>query len=270
MIIACPTCSTRYDIPADALGANGRKVKCAQCGNSWLATAEEPLSEPTASSNDAFDDTSFDEQGPVETNSEHAEDDFNADVISEDIVDDFDELDMPDLQAGVSPKPANKRIVVKRRKRKPLPWTKIGAVAACAAFFYAAVEYRVAVVKLAPQLADAYAFFGLPVNVRGLSFADLSFRFGAENGARMLYVSGMVENLTNELKLLPDLQLTLRDDTGTPLASVSRTLSQTEVDPGGTTPFQVRMANPPEPAVTVTMRFIDREQASLVTGVGAQ
>ncbi|WOE75436.1 zinc-ribbon domain-containing protein [Alterisphingorhabdus coralli] len=64
MIIACPSCGTRYAVPDTAIGATGRTVRCAKCGHSWhqqgpvlelekdtvlpTASREEPVSKPTA------------------------------------------------------------------------------------------------------------------------------------------------------------------------------------------------------------------------------
>jgi len=36
MQIACPSCSTTYQIAATAIGANGRSVRCARCQNVWF------------------------------------------------------------------------------------------------------------------------------------------------------------------------------------------------------------------------------------------
>lgn len=50
MIISCPACGTRYEVPESAIGAAGRKLKCAACGHRWHVdgAAPEPAAAPVA------------------------------------------------------------------------------------------------------------------------------------------------------------------------------------------------------------------------------
>ena len=40
MILTCPECATRFKIADDAIGANGRTVRCSQCSATWFVAAE--------------------------------------------------------------------------------------------------------------------------------------------------------------------------------------------------------------------------------------
>ena len=41
MIIACPACATRYVVPDNAVGIDGRTVRCAKCKHSWFQEGPE-------------------------------------------------------------------------------------------------------------------------------------------------------------------------------------------------------------------------------------
>jgi predicted Zn finger-like uncharacterized protein len=48
MILRCPNCGARFRVPADALGAEGRQVRCSRCRHEWGATVNDLAPEPAA------------------------------------------------------------------------------------------------------------------------------------------------------------------------------------------------------------------------------
>lgn len=50
MLLTCPNCATRYDVPEESLGASGRVVRCGNCGEQWTAVAPNVvmMPQPTA------------------------------------------------------------------------------------------------------------------------------------------------------------------------------------------------------------------------------
>lgn len=48
MIIACPSCQTRYAVPDTAIGGTGRTVRCAKCRHSWHQDGPNAGAKPVA------------------------------------------------------------------------------------------------------------------------------------------------------------------------------------------------------------------------------
>jgi predicted Zn finger-like uncharacterized protein len=46
MLLVCPSCRTRYAVPANAVGVDGRQVRCANCKHSWFQAAVAPQVAP--------------------------------------------------------------------------------------------------------------------------------------------------------------------------------------------------------------------------------
>ena len=45
MIVSCPNCATRFEVPESALGVDGRKVRCSSCAHLWLQRADGSMEE---------------------------------------------------------------------------------------------------------------------------------------------------------------------------------------------------------------------------------
>ena len=48
MIITCPACHTKFQLPPASLGATGRNVRCSSCGERWFVEAFTDLPAPPA------------------------------------------------------------------------------------------------------------------------------------------------------------------------------------------------------------------------------
>lgn len=46
VVIVCPHCTTRYQVPGETIGPKGRQVQCAHCGKAWQAVAEKIVEPP--------------------------------------------------------------------------------------------------------------------------------------------------------------------------------------------------------------------------------
>jgi len=46
MQLSCPNCGATYDVPENAIGPNGRKIRCRACDTSWFEPGHLPASTP--------------------------------------------------------------------------------------------------------------------------------------------------------------------------------------------------------------------------------
>jgi hypothetical protein len=145
---------------------------------------------------------------------------------------------------------------LKRRRRSTLPLA--AAIAGLMVLSGALLGMRKEVVRHAPQLASFYAAIGLPVNLRGLAFADLKIGNEVHDGVPVLVIEGVIVSMTSKEVDVPRLRFALRSASGAEVYSWTAPPSQPKLGPFEVLPFRSRLASPPAEGHDVQVRFFTR------------
>jgi predicted Zn finger-like uncharacterized protein len=126
------------------------------------------------------------------------------------------------------------------------------------------IGWRAEVVRLVPQTAPLYAAIGLPVNLRGLAFAEISTRKEEQDGVPMLVIEGTIKSTSRRTADVPRLRFAVRNAQGQEIHAWTALPANTVLAPGDVLPFRTRLASPPPEAHAVLVRFWNRRD--LVAG----
>ncbi len=208
MILACPSCHTRYVVPDTAIGPTGRTVRCANCRHSWF---QEPSASAAAAPVSAPDPASAPEPASVSDAATYS--DPPAPVA---------EAAAPPpafAAAPVDPAPrpvpaaAEAPLPFRRPRRNPAKrWTAIAAsaavlmLAATAGLYYFGLPSWAQGLGLPGMAAEPDLVIELPPNQDHRELADGTIYFAA---------SGVIINPTDREQRVPPILAELRDAQGT-------------------------------------------------------
>ena len=117
---------------------------------------------------------------------------------------------------------------------------------------------RQRIVAQFPQLADAYALLGIPVDPPG-PLLDLKVSVASEvvDGDTVVTVSGVISNVSERKQEVPQLRAQLVDGQGQVLTEWIFDAPQSELDAGGSVDFASETRNPPAEAQNVSVFFVE-------------
>jgi predicted Zn finger-like uncharacterized protein len=257
MLIACPSCASRYELDDGKIGAEGRKVRCPACRTVWhvdrpVAAAPEP---DTAEAPDAAFPPAPDAS---ETSAELAAELERAADIAAEVSAIAAEQGAQAAGAATTDRPRRRPQANKRRRGNPLAGRRpatIGLALAGCALAGLALWQREPVVRAVPQVAALYAAIGLPVNLRGLVFSAVESEIVQDAQGRFLVVEGDITNVARRNTSLPPIAVTVRDAAGQDLYSWTTEPPRPELEPAALVRFRARLAQPPEAGRSVQVRF---------------
>lgn len=240
MILTCPSCATGYFVPDDAIGADGRKVRCKSCSHVWLARRDdEPLDLSTPP--DAAPSLA-----PTDTTAHHL-----AGLPPEALA---------EAAAEELPKAFRARAEQTRRLRRAAAHGAVwaGLASVFAGILASAWLFRVEVVELWPRAAAAYAAVGSPVNVVGLQFEAVGAR-PLRNDPGRVVVSGALRNIREKEVIAPSVRVALLDADGAEIEHRIVPIRAAPVLPGKLQGFAVVMPDPGARAAGVDVQFVKAE-----------
>jgi predicted Zn finger-like uncharacterized protein len=224
MIVTCSKCEKRYVIDPRALGAPGRRVRCANCRHTWFVAA--PEESPSSIELPPSPETppivrTASAEGPA---AEHR------------------------IQLPAIP-----------RRGRGLVWLRWGAIAAVILLAIAGlVAERQPVMNAVPFAARFYTLAGLGPAVpgQGLELREVTPSRSAENGVPTLAINGQVANVSSTPRPVPRLRVALRDANNKELQSWVVSVTEQPLAPGASVPFHTTISQPPDGATGVIVSFM--------------
>lgn len=245
MLLTCPTCSTKYQVPDGSIPAEGRKVRCTSCSNVWHQKPEE----------EAFDlvleEAPPEEQVQVEAAPQPEPE--PEPVVSEDEPRKFKRPDAPETLIQRKPKK-------KRGFLRGFTWILLllllGAVGA------GAIVFRQQIIDRLPenakyQAADLYDMAGLSFRLPGygLKIDVTKSSRQSRDDVPVLVIEGKVTNVSKRTRDVPRIRASLKDKDDKELQSWLFKLKEATLDPDATVTFKTSIDNPKPDARKLGLNF---------------
>ena len=122
--------------------------------------------------------------------------------------------------------------------------------------------WRANIVLAMPQTASLYASIGLPVNLRGLAFEEVSTAQEMQDGVQVLVVEGAIANVVRTAVEVPRLRFAVLNANGAEVYAWTSLPSRSVLASGEKLPFRTRLASPPPDGREIAVRFYNRRDAT--------
>ena len=207
MILTCPSCGTRYQTDRARIVPPGSKVRCTKCQTVWFQAAESEVE--------------IDPELPKP------------------------EAEPPPPLADALPARATRG----EKRRGGIRWALAAGwlilLLFIGGFVWATVAYRHEIARVWPASATLYAFLEMPVNTRGLAFAELTYQTLLEAEGNVLQISGRVVNIADRELPVPEIYVSLRDMGEREIYGWTFQSGASVLAPGQSQAFLTRLPNPP-------------------------
>lgn len=249
MILTCPECSTSYMAKDDAIGPNGRTVRCAKCSATWFVPApvevastpdDLQLADITRESTTASQESFVAESGEDRT------------VVSD--------QNVAPMTSGKSADAIirDKAEAEKRRRRRRTIWL-IWLIPILFIFTLIAGLYfsRTVIAERFPATVPLYNAVGVEVSQTGLQIDKPTVRIAVVNGQTTVVINGSVKNISNQAQSLPMLRLSLNNPAGEEVANWMVDFEKPVLKGQERVEFASEYPNPPPDSTSLRYRLAE-------------
>ena len=251
MLITCPSCATRYNIPDSSIGERGRSVRCSSCAHRWHVEPEPPEEEARrlAESLPSVDDE-FDIEFETDTGDEP---DDTADETGSDERARGRESSDREVQDSAEPVPPPAPERARSSFLAVTGWLLLlGLVLAAGGLVVARDE----VVEIVPESSPVYRALGLPVTESlGLEIRAIHTETLEQDGSPVVVVRGEVHNIAGREREVPLILVRLLDGAQDELEQELVMVDQPSLPVDGMTRFELKIVAPPETAESFSVAF---------------
>jgi len=206
MIVSCPACSTRYNLPPQQLGSKGRKVRCKKCGHNWIqAPAGAAAEAPATASSPSELSSARTVQPPAALRADDESGTASAPPFDREPADDWGSRLGGAFDGGFGggfgeeqqePERGGRGRRLMAAARSVLQW--LGLAAGITGLVVFMISARTDIVALWPPAARLYDAVGLTVEPpgAGLQLQNVKSEQQIKDGAVMLVVEGQIVNVS--------------------------------------------------------------------------
>ena len=230
-ILRCPACGAAEPVKAGLLEAGTHVIRCRRCDESWPVRRSQGRALQTV---------------PVRNQSIAWSKGYTLEAVRRPLVAYGDNHDpwASKIEPAVIPPHRNPGRV----------WNTLTALLALV-FIGGFIGSRHIAVAAVPDLGSLYAAVGLPVNLVGLDIGNVASKRRFTGEGVHVAVGGVVDNPTDEIRQVPELEIALLDAGGREIATSRQRTPVEALEPRRSVPFVVQIDNAPREAVRVAVRF---------------
>ncbi|MGD1886629.1 MAG: zinc-ribbon domain-containing protein [Cohaesibacteraceae bacterium] len=270
MKIVCPNCAAEYTLPDSMFGAEGKKVKCASCAKVWHAV-------PVEEANDGIDDIMAAVPADVPAAEEPLMDSADREAayaaMTEDALEETAQSDGENVDGAIESGPVatagerkHRLVRLKGARSGPSllskvlpPVVRIGtpvSIAAGLVLLVLAVPFRDQVVQAVPDLAKIYETVGLNVNIRGITFSEVTAERSVVAGLTILKIEAAMENVEDRTVPVGAVRLALVDADGMEMFTWRVDPPVESLEPGASAEIVSELTAPPANVTSIAVRFL--------------